>query len=249
MNITIYQINESRDENRVMFQSLAKLARFQGSTEIDSRIYDKVFSGEVPSQDLEQVYQIFNLNHPKEYRGRSLSVSDVVEILDDESGKSTFYFCDSFGFAKVDFHPEVCPALEQASGKIRVLLVEPGKVPRMIEIDETLQAMQAVVEGDIEEYMPFEDEVALICNEEGKVNGMKLNRAIYSDDGKHQMLDIIAGKFFLCYAPYDAERFQSLPDDLAQKYEKRFRNPERFIQQNGGIVAVPIKPASKEQAR
>ena len=54
--------------------------------------------------------------------------------------------------------------------KISVLLIEPNKYPKMIEIDDTLEAMQQVVGGDIEEYMPFDDEVAIICNEEGKVN-------------------------------------------------------------------------------
>ena len=63
--------------------------------------------------------------------------------------------------------------------KLSVLLVEPNKYPRMIEIDDTLEAMQKVVDGDIEEYMPFEDEVAIICNDESKMNGMLPNRAVY----------------------------------------------------------------------
>lgn len=249
MKIAIYQINKDRDEHGVMFINRENLGKFQGTPDIDSTIYDKVFEGEVVSKDLEQVYRLFNLNHPANYRGRSLSVSDVVEIMDEASGKSTFHFCDSFGFAEVDFHPDEGAALEQGSGKLRVLLVEPGKYPRMIEIDESLESMQKVVEGDIEEYMPFEDEVAIICNEEGKMNGMELNRAIYSEDGSRQMLDIIAGKFFVCYAPFDSEKFQSLPDDLAKKYKKLFKNPERFFRKGSEIVAVPYKPAFKEQAR
>ena len=81
--------------------------------------------------------------------------------------------------------------------KISVLLVEPGKYPKPIEIEDTLEAMQEVVGGDIEEYMPFDDEVAIICNEEGKMNGSELNRAVYSKD--KQILDVIAGKFFIAY--------------------------------------------------
>lgn len=76
-----------------------------------------------------------------------------------------------------------------------MLLVEPGKYPKPIEIEDTLEAMQEVVGGDIEEYMPFDDEVAIICNEEGKMNGSELNRAVYSKD--KQILDVIAGKFLL----------------------------------------------------
>lgn len=81
---------------------------------------------------------------------------------------------------------------------ISVLYVEPGKYPRMMEIEDSLEAMQQLVGGDIEEYMPFDDEVAIVCNEEGKIRGEELNRAIYGQD--KQMLDIIAGKFFVCYA-------------------------------------------------
>ena len=52
------------------------------------------------------------------------------------------------------------------SEKIKVLLVEPNKYPRMIEIDDTLESMQKIVGGGIEEYMPFDDDVALVCNDE-----------------------------------------------------------------------------------
>ena len=50
--------------------------------------------------------------------------------------------------------------------KIKVLLVEPEKYPKEIVIDDSLEAMQEVVGGDIEEYMPYDDDVAIICNEE-----------------------------------------------------------------------------------
>ena len=45
-----------------------------------------------------------NLERPEGYKGRSLSVSDVVEIV-DENGDSTFHFCDSIGFKQIDFDP------------------------------------------------------------------------------------------------------------------------------------------------
>ena len=62
--------------------------------------------------------------------------------------------------------------------KIKVLLVEPEKYPKEIEIDDSLEAMQEVVGGDIEEYMPFDDDVAIICNEEGKVIHIHFSRFI-----------------------------------------------------------------------
>lgn len=107
------------------------------------------------------------------------------------------------------------------SEKINVLLIEPGKYPKQIEIEDTLEAMQETVGGYIEEYMPFDDEIAIVCNEEGKMNGAELNRAIYSDD--KEILDIIAGKFFIAYAPIESESFLSMPKDLMKKYEDKFR--------------------------
>ena len=75
----------------------------------------------------------------------------------------------------------------EAPEKISVILVEPGRYPKLIEIEDTLEAMQSLVEGDIEEYMPFEDEVAIICNDEGKMNGLPLNRAVYSEPENVEM--------------------------------------------------------------
>ena len=40
------------------------------------------------------IFRIFNIDHPKDFRGHSLSVSDIVEVVDSNSVKSGFYFCD-----------------------------------------------------------------------------------------------------------------------------------------------------------
>ena len=125
--------------------------------------------------------------------------------------------------------------------KIKVLLVEPEKYPKEIVIDDSLEAMQEVVGGDIEEYMPFDDDVAIICNEEGKMRGLPLNRAVYvQDNDKKEMVDIICGKFFICYAP----------PEMMKKYKEQFKYPERFSKEVGGnIVAEPFKPKSKDYER
>ena len=106
MNVRIYQINMKRDTNNVAFMNYESLPKFQGSSEIDSSLYDKVFEGEVNCFTLEKLYEIFNLKHPAGYKGRSMSVSDVVEIIDGNTGQCYFHVCDSFGFQKVDFDPE-----------------------------------------------------------------------------------------------------------------------------------------------
>lgn len=254
MKIKIYQINSDRDVNQMMFMAHDRLEKFQGSSEVDSKIYDKIYEKEVPCNGLEEVYQMFNLNHPSDFRGHSLSVSDVVEVSESEKVADGFYFCDSFGFKKVAFNPaecEVSDRINEEVSKIKVLLVEPNKAPKLIEIDDSLEAMQEVVGGDIEEYMPYEDDVALVCNDESKMNGSLPNRAIYLDDnGKKEMVDIIFGKFFICYAPPESEKFLSLPDDMAKKYQEQFKYPERFFKDfSGNIIAEPFKPKSKEHER
>ena len=200
----------------------------------DGTFDDKVFEGEVDCGTLEEVYQMFNLDHPDGYQGRSLSVSDVVEVVGEE--KSTFHFCDSIGFREVDFDPDMTEPLKEK--KIKVVLCEPGKVARVAEIGTELSDLQRVVGGLIEPYYPFEEQVCIVCNDEGKYNGMRPCRAIYGED--REMMDIIFGPFFICdcSTPY----FGSLNKEQLERYKKQFQNPEHFFRVGGEIKAVPYKP-------
>lgn len=232
MKIRIYQINMSRDKDGVAFENLDQLEMFYDAREIhDSSIYDKVFEGEVKCGNLEEVYEKFNLDHPEGYKGRSLSVSDVVEIVNSPEivgvvkiggdGERTFtdlleytafqdmlrdqgrdfeafdyiglhkhliepgfYFCDSIGFEKVKFDPQ---AAKENKDTIRVVLLEPGKEAKVTRIEHTLEDMQAIVGGDIEAFYPFEEEVCIVCNEEGKINGFPLNRAVFAEPTEKEM--------------------------------------------------------------
>ena len=127
---------------------------------------------------------------------------------------------------------------------INVIYVEPGKEARTIEMKDELSEMQNLVGGLIEEYMPIEDEVAIICNDEGKMNGMPLNRGIADDNGK--LMDIIAGPFFIAYAPVESEKFLSMPKELEEKYKEKFRQPEQFFKTADGIKAVKYEPAEPQ---
>lgn len=227
--------------------------------------------------------------------------------------------------------------------KIKVLLVKPNKYPKVIEIEDTLEAMQNIVGGRITPFY-LDDNAIIICNVEGKINGLPLNRAVYESSeinkemsyqemrslfyesenaGKHingyvvfsqdsfskpysleartyiinsdnkafqsgkggysiygssldgtdkyvrlegymynehggkdgwkiekcyvkeiekKMIEIIAGDFFICYAPPESENFKSLPDNLIDKYTEIFKYPERFCRVNGEINAVKFTP-------
>lgn len=193
MKIKIYQVSLDRDEHTAAFRGLYDKAMTEaGVPVVDSSIYDCVFEGEVNCESLEDVFRMLNINHPEGYRARSLSVSDVVEVTGSDKLKDGFYFCDNIGFNEVVFDPTATKQSElflklEPANKITVLLVEPNKYPKFIEIEDSLEAMQRAVGGDIEEYMPFSDEVAIICNEEGKINGEPYNRAIYSEAPEEEM--------------------------------------------------------------
>lgn len=117
-----------------------------------------------------------------------------------------------------------------------VLLIEPGTQPRCIELERSLEAMQATVGGYIQAIYPFDEPVALICNEEGKLLGLPLNRALINDDG--EVFDIIAGTFFICSAPMDTEQFESLTPEQLTRYESRFRFPECFLLESGKLLWI-----------
>lgn len=118
---------------------------------------------------------------------------------------------------------------------MKVLKIEPGKLPYMKEISKDLDSLQQEVGGDIQATYPFEDMVAIICNDEGKLLGLPLNRALYMDE---EMYDIIAGDFFICGIDDDHEII-SLCDDLARKYYEQFKAPESFCRSaNNKIIAL-----------
>ena len=183
MQITIYQVNMNRDTKRNAFESLEHLEKFQGSSDVDSSLYDKVYEGDVDCADLEDVYQMFNLNHPKDYLGRSLSVSDVVEVKDGDSSK--FYFCDSVGFAEVPFQPELTSKIENEL--LRVVLIEPGKQARVTDIDASFKMQQRIVGGNLHTYEPYQDGTVIVYNEDGKLEGLPPNRAIREPESVEEM--------------------------------------------------------------
>lgn len=74
--------NLDRDTDRVAFEDLENLQRYHGGRVIRSDLYDKIYEGDFPCSSLEDLFHIFNVEHPADYPGRSMSVSDVVEIID-----------------------------------------------------------------------------------------------------------------------------------------------------------------------
>ena len=119
-----------------------------------------------------------------------------------------------------------------------VLSVEPGKIPKVIELENTLSAMQKQVGGLIQAIYPFEEPIALVCNEEGKLLGLPPNRCLRDEEG--HIYDVVSGSFFLCAAPPDSEHFEGLTEEQLACCMERFRHPECFLTVNGQLVVLKL---------
>ena len=126
---------------------------------------------------------------------------------------------------------------------ISVLVVEPGKEPYAKEIDSGLESLQHEVGGYIQAVYPFEEPVAIVCNEEAKLEGLPLNRALRDEDG--DIYDIVAGTFMVVGLTDDS--FGSLTPELMQQFTDHFKSPEQFAKLGDRIVAIPM--ISEEQQK
>ena len=215
MRIRIFQINRDRDPERMKFCGLEEL----GGRAVNSASYDRVFTGEIVGNNLEDVFRIFNtVGHPL-HRGHSLSVSDVVELRDAVGDCAAgFYFCDSVGFQQVDFDPEQAQTPDKLC---RILYLEPHLRPYESEIVDELPALQKAVGGLIEFTCPFEDNAIICGNEKAKLEKLEGNRYVYGA--------VYAGNLLI--VGDDGEGgLMSLTDEQIQKYGDMFALPECISQ-------------------
>ena len=85
--------------------------------------------------------------------------------------------------------------MEQNENTLSVLKIEPGQHPQQVEIDNDLKALQQAVGGFIGASYPFADPVAIVYNDDGKLMGLPLNRALRDENG--EMYDAVAGTFLV----------------------------------------------------
>lgn len=103
---------------------------------------------------------------------------------------------------------------------MNVLVVEPGVLPYEKEING-LEEMQATVGGMIDAIYPYEEPVALICNDEGILLGLPFNRSVENGYGG------IFGTFFVC--GLGEENFDSLSPAHMEKFKEKFKRAEILL--------------------
>ena len=106
------------------------------------------------------------------------------------------------------------------SGKIRVLVAEPGKPCQAREVEDELQTLQALVGGNIEAVTSIEKGIAIVCNREGKLLGLPSNRPLLDPSGQSD--DILHGTFFI--TGVQGESFASLTDEQIGRYKEVYDN-------------------------
>ena len=156
-----------------------------------------------------------------------------------------------------------------AENTLSVLKIAPGQHPQQVEIDNDLKALQQAVGGSIGASYPFEDPVAIVYNDDGKLMGLPLNRALRDENGEMydgklmglplnralrdengEMYDAVAGTFLV--VGLGEEDFASLTPELAQKYEQLFHQPEAFLKLGNRLLVLPVPdepPAEKPRSK
>ena len=95
---SIYQLKHGDETRDLRFEPYDRL-QVTGNV-VDKANYELIYSAELtPGTSLEDIYTRFNIDHPKDFKGHSLSVSDVVVLHQD--GQNTAHYVDSFGYKSV----------------------------------------------------------------------------------------------------------------------------------------------------
>ncbi len=221
MRIKIYQIDSEKDTNQIKFFGIESLQKLLGSTDIDSSIYKNVYFGDVDCEDLEDIYTLFNTGRVPTHQGHSLSVSDVIEVIesDNELLKGKCFFCDSIGYKTIDFDTSKCAQMDG----LKCVYITPHHTPIELNLEvNEYKILRDAVKGIIEITRPFDDDIAIVGNDEAKLINMEGNRRI----GK----SIYAGPI-LIVGDNGGEDFISLTQEQADRYMQIFAQPEEISQE------------------
>jgi hypothetical protein len=122
---------------------------------------------------------------------------------------------------------------------LKVLVVEPDYAPYEKEING-LHDMQAVVGGTIQAIYPFEEQVAVVCNDDGIGMGLPFNRSM--DRGCCGVF----GTFFVC--GLGEESFTSLTPEQMKHYKQRFHQAEILMGAKGNdAITMKVPPKRRDQ--
>ena len=165
---------------------------------------------------------------------------EEAERMVDRGWRDGDYVLTDEDYVGVDFKTTGEHELSEKK-MLDVLLVKPNEHPQNVSIGAELEDLQQAVGGSIGASYPFADDpVAIVYNDDAKLMGMPLNRALWDEDGL--MYDVIAGTFLV--VGLGEEDFVSLSPELAQKYEEEFHQPEAFLPLGRRLMVIPVPDES-----
>lgn len=221
MNITLYQMIPELDDNRLLFEPLNAIRVTFGNT-FPAELYEIVFEGDVEAENAEKVFEIFNIALPSGYRGRSMSISDVLEIKNDNG--SEFLYCNPFGFKTIKFDKEKAmkPIVNHDFQRVNITRIN----KRVYFFDE----------NDILHELHCDHITLLRCRYDDNLLGYEIQ---YTPFGEYHFKSV---KFLHKPLVVITDFLDKLPNDLIYEYdghEKKLKHPNDAIR-NLGLISTWI---------
>jgi antirestriction protein ArdC len=161
---SIYQLKQGDETRDFRFEPYDRL-QAAGNT-VDKANYELVYSAELtPGTSLEDIYTRFNIDHPKDFKGHSLSVSDVVVL--HQNGQDAAHYVDSFGYKEV---PEFLQEQTQ----------QPEKINPLKHVEDTIEQNDNSFDGIINN-TPTVDELEAKVKAGEQISLVDLAEAIKAD--------------------------------------------------------------------
>ena len=175
----IYQLKQNEATREYRFESLAHLQ--EKGLAVEKTNYDLVYQGILKSESLDDIFERFNIDHPDDFRGHSLSISDIVVFR--REGETKAHYVDRFGFEEVgDFY--------------RQIEKEPEKSEVAYAVGDKYIAVQTSEEGY--DYSLYDHEYALIDG------GLLENPDITTEAAAKEIITDLYGDIDLEEVSYDA---------------------------------------------
>ena len=161
---SIYQIKGGDETRDFRFEPYDRLQA--AGNVVDKANYELVYSAELtPGTSLEDIYTRFNIDHPKDFKGHSLSVSDVVVL--HQNGQDAAHYVDSFGYKEV---PEFLQEQTQ----------QPEKINPLKHVEDTIEQNDNNFDGIINN-TPTVDELEAKVKAGEQISLVDLAEAIKAD--------------------------------------------------------------------
>ena len=161
---SIYQLKQGDETRNFRFEPYDRLQA--AGNVVDKANYELVYSAELtPGTSLEDIYTRFNIDHPKDFKGHSLSVSDVVVL--HQNGQDAAHYVDSFGYKEV---PEFLQEQTQ----------QPEKINPLKHVEDTIEQNDNSFDGIINN-TPTVDELEAKVKAGEQISLVDLAEAIKAD--------------------------------------------------------------------